>query len=66
MEEHIRMLIAAEEKALAGDDPKGTCAAHHRGAIAAYKLVLDLLASNKRVQPTRPEAKSKTKSKARG
>ena len=48
MKNYIQMLIDSEEKALASDDPEGTCAAHHRGAISAYRMVLSLIESDSR------------------
>lgn len=37
----LKNLIADQERFMATDDPKGTCAAYHRGQIAAYKLLLE-------------------------
>lgn len=37
----LKLLIKEQERVMATDDPKDTCAAHHRGQIAAYKLLLD-------------------------
>lgn len=39
----IQFLIECEYKAMSADDPKGTCAAHHRGQIHAYESVLALI-----------------------
>jgi hypothetical protein len=36
----LRSLIKEQERVMATDDPKGKCAAYHRGQIAAYKLLL--------------------------
>lgn len=33
----------SNERAMSEDDPKGTCAANHRGAISADEFVLELL-----------------------
>jgi hypothetical protein len=40
----LRGLIKTQVGVMATDDPKGTCAAYHRGQIAAYTLLLDELA----------------------
>lgn len=43
--------LASEKEALKADDPKGACAAHHRGAIEAYTLVISKLdALEKKIQ----------------
>jgi hypothetical protein len=44
---YCHSLIEYEKKALAADDPKGGCAAHHRGAIGAYKRILTVIREKK-------------------
>lgn len=40
----ILFRIEYEKRALAEDNPKSTCAAHHRGQIYAYEYLRDELA----------------------
>lgn len=39
----VTSLTAYEETALASDDPQGSCAAHHRGAIGAYRRAIEII-----------------------
>jgi hypothetical protein len=36
----LKNLINEQERVITTDDPKGRCAAYHRGQIAAYRLLL--------------------------
>lgn len=37
----LKVLIKEQERVMVTDDPKDTCAAHHRGQIHAYTLLLE-------------------------
>lgn len=37
----LKILIKEQKRVMATDNPKDTCAAYHRGQIAAYTLLLN-------------------------
>lgn len=46
----VQKYIDFQEAALKEDDPKSTCAAFHRGAINAYKRILEDLQREERAE----------------
>ncbi len=44
----LEFLIKDAEQAMSEDEPKSTCAAYHRGQIAAYRNILSRLPKSKR------------------
>jgi hypothetical protein len=61
IEDRIKLLIKSEKNALASDDPKGNCAAHHRGAINAYYMVLYIMQEGGAKNAVSDKGKGKSK-----